>query len=275
MALLLAMVAATPGVSAQDTAEHPAVGAWIIDATPEDATDPPELVTVAPGGIIVNAGQEGAGYGSWAATGDRTADATFLFPFMDPEGAFVGFAMVRTSIEVAEDGQSFTGTYTFEPPAGMAEAMGVPVGQLGPGEVTGQRVAVEPMGEPVGPIPEEGGPEPSAAADTGIQTLEISLDDFPDGFSVAISPTTVKAGEPITFAVTNTGVETHEVVLEKAGDADVPLSADGVESEIEDIAPGATAELVWTITEPGTYQLACHIPGHYEKGMVATFEVVE
>ena len=49
----------------------------------------------------------------------------------------------------------------------MAEAMGAPVGQLGPGEVTGQRIAVEPMGEPVGPIPEEGGPEegsPSPAA---------------------------------------------------------------------------------------------------------------
>jgi hypothetical protein len=61
----------------------------------------------------------------------------------------------RTSIEVAEDGQSFAGTYTVEPPAAMAEAMGAPVGQLGPGAVTGQRIAVEPMGEPVGPIPAE------------------------------------------------------------------------------------------------------------------------
>ena len=61
MALLLATVAAAPGVSAQDTAEHPAVGAWIIDATPEDTTDPPELLTVAPGGIITNAGPDGTG----------------------------------------------------------------------------------------------------------------------------------------------------------------------------------------------------------------------
>ena len=44
----------------------------------------------------------------------------------------------------------------------MAEAFGDPVGQLGPGEVTGQRIAVEPMGEPVGPIP-EGEAAPSAA----------------------------------------------------------------------------------------------------------------
>ena len=42
----------------------------------------------------------------------------------------------------------------------MAQALGAPVGQLGPGEVTGQRIAVEPMGEPVGPLLEEGGSEP-------------------------------------------------------------------------------------------------------------------
>ena len=155
MALLLATVAAAPGVSAQATADHPAVGAWIIDGTPEDATDPLELLTIAPGGIVTIAGPEGSGYGSWAATGERSADATFLFPLSDPEAGFVGFAMVRTSIEVAEDGQSFAGTYTYEPPAGMAEAMGAPAGQLGPGDVTGQRIAVEPMGEPVGPLPVE------------------------------------------------------------------------------------------------------------------------
>ena len=59
---------------------------------------------------------------------------------------------------MTEDGQSFTGTYTIEPPAGVAEAMGIPAGQLGPGNVTAQRIAVEPMGEPVAPLPEEEAP---------------------------------------------------------------------------------------------------------------------
>jgi hypothetical protein len=157
VALLLAAVAGAQGVAAQATEEHPAVGAWIIETTPGD--EPPELVTIAPGGIIVNAGPEGAGYGTWAASGDRTADAIFMFPFIDAEGGFLGYATVRTSIEVAEDGQSFAGTYTLEVPAEVAEAFGAPVGELGPGEVTGRRIAVEPMGEPVGPIPEEGGAE--------------------------------------------------------------------------------------------------------------------
>ena len=154
LTLLLATVAVAPGVSAQVTAEHPAIGAWLIDGTPEDTTDPREVVLIGPGGTIINAGPEGTAYGSWAATGDTTADATFLFPVSDPEAGFIGYATVRTSIEVAEDGQSFAGTYTMESPAGM-EARGAPVGQFGPGDVTGQRVSVEPMGTPVGPMPAE------------------------------------------------------------------------------------------------------------------------
>ena len=82
-------------------------------------------------------------------------DATFLARRMTRRPVLVGYATIRASIEVAEDGQSFAGTYTIEFPAAMAEAMGLPVGQqVGPGTVTGQRIAVEPMGEPV-PFPEE------------------------------------------------------------------------------------------------------------------------
>jgi hypothetical protein len=158
--LLLATLATAPGVSAQAPDDHPAVGVWLTDGSPDDTTDPLELLTVAPGGIITIGNPEGTGYGAWAESGERSADATFLISQSDPEAGFVGYATIRTSIEVAEDGQSFAGTYTIEFPAGMAEAMGLPEGQqVGPGTVTGQRIAVEPMGEPV-PFPEEGGSEP-------------------------------------------------------------------------------------------------------------------
>ena len=62
--LLLATVAVAPGVSAQATTDHPVIGAWMIETSPEDATDPLELATVAPGGIFTNAGPEGTAYGS-------------------------------------------------------------------------------------------------------------------------------------------------------------------------------------------------------------------
>ena len=167
MALLLATLAAAPGVSAQAADEHPVIGAWIGNSTPEDTTDPLELLTFAPGGIVVSItpGSE-SGYGSWVATGERSVDATILIPLIDPTAGFVGYLTARTSIDVAEDGQSIAGTYTIELPAGIAEAMGGPVGQLGPGALTGQRIAVEPMGEPVGPLPAEGGPEPVASPPT-------------------------------------------------------------------------------------------------------------
>jgi uncharacterized cupredoxin-like copper-binding protein len=51
------------------------------------------------------------------------------------------------------------------------------------------------------------------------------------------------------------------------------MEADGQESEAADIEPGKTKTLTWTFTEPGEYQLACHVPGHYEAGMVIPIAV--
>jgi hypothetical protein len=47
----------------------------------------------------------------------------------------------------------------------------------------------------------------------------------------------------------------------------------GREAEMEDIAPGETKSATWLITQPGVYQLACHLPGHFEAGMLARFTV--
>ena len=154
--LLMATTMATPGVVAQDgstsMAGHPMVGTWLI--TDPTGVEPPELFVATADGIAISGSVEGTGYGSWAATGDRSADATIRFPWLDPEAGFLGIATMRASVEVSEDGQTFAGTYTAELPAALAEAMGVPVGELGPGDVSGTRVVVEPMGEPVAPMPE-------------------------------------------------------------------------------------------------------------------------
>jgi uncharacterized cupredoxin-like copper-binding protein len=97
-------------------------------------------------------------------------------------------------------------------------------------------------------------------------------------FYVRPQRTTFQVGQPYIFAVGNEGAAVHEFVIEPAGKVDEPLEAEvngeERESEIEDIAPGETAELEWTFTEPGRYQFACHLPGHYEAGMVIEVEVV-
>lgn len=92
-------------------------------------------------------------------------------------------------------------------------------------------------------------------------------------FKVELSRTNLPAGVPIRFIFKNTGAVVHEAVLEKAGVVDEPLELAGAESEVEDIQPGGIPNAVWTIDEPGEYQLACHIAGHFEGGMVGTFTV--
>ena len=158
MTLLLATTLATSGVAAQEgsvaTAGHPIVGSWLIDSTPEDQTDPLEWLTLGADGILAYGGLEGSGVGSWAATGERSADASIFIMGADPATGQFGYETVRAKLEVSEDGQTIAGAYTESFPSPFAEQLGVPPdGELGPGELTGERIAVEPMGEPVGPIP--------------------------------------------------------------------------------------------------------------------------
>ena len=134
--LLLTLAASGPGVAAQDdpmaaSAAHPLVGAWIAESSPDDPTNPLEVVIVGPGGTVTDASVGGVGSGAWAPTGERTADVTFVFPAPGPEGTFAGFVTVRSSVEVAEDGLSFAGTYTLESPAALSEAMGMSPGPAG------------------------------------------------------------------------------------------------------------------------------------------------
>ena len=168
VAALLLVVALTPGAQAVDEdmammAEHPIVGTWIADSSPEDPTNAVELSVYGPGGTIVNIGPEGNTAGSWVPTGERTADTMIQNPMSDPEGGSLGLIIVRGDAVVAEDGQTFTGTWTVEFPGAMVEGAGLPAGELGPGNVTAQRVAVEPMGEPVAPWPLPSPPEEGAS----------------------------------------------------------------------------------------------------------------
>jgi uncharacterized cupredoxin-like copper-binding protein len=113
-----------------------------------------------------------------------------------------------------------------------------------------------------------------AAAPAKGDAVSVRLDDF----TVTPSATTLHAGRPYLFTVTNDGAATHELVIEPAGKVDQPLeleqSGKDIESEVEDIAPGQTKTLMWTFDQPGKYQMACHVPGHFEAGMKMAFEVV-
>jgi len=112
----------------------------------------------------------------------------------------------------------------------------------------------------------EASPEPMAAGAVDVTISEYKIDASAADF---------KVGEEYTFQITNSGQMTHEFIVEKAGAVDEPLEANGDEAEVEDISAGSTASLTWTFTEAGTYQVACHLPGHYEAGVVLTIHVTE
>jgi uncharacterized cupredoxin-like copper-binding protein len=95
---------------------------------------------------------------------------------------------------------------------------------------------------------------------------------------VDISPATVPAGVPVRFEITNNGVLAHEVVIEKLGAVDDSLEVDlggdePLAAEAEQIAPGTSRTMIWTFSDAGAFQLACHIPGHFEAGMVKRLDV--
>jgi plastocyanin len=97
-----------------------------------------------------------------------------------------------------------------------------------------------------------------------------------DEFKFEMDKTSIPAG-PVKFIFENAGKEKHEAVLEPAGANDKPFEANGKESEVEDVMPGQTATLEWTIDQPGQYQLGCHVnennEDHFALGMVQTFTV--
>jgi len=91
-----------------------------------------------------------------------------------------------------------------------------------------------------------------------------------------------RAGETVTFKVTNNATVVHEFVLgdKKAQDehgkmmkgmtGGTSMQDDGNAIEVK---PGESKELTWTFAKAGAFQYACHVTGHYESGMVGQLTV--
>ncbi|CAM3472715.1 cupredoxin domain-containing protein [Halomonas lysinitropha] len=136
--------------------------------------------------------------------------------------------------------------------------------------------------------PGHGGSQPSVSDADIDRTIRFEAGDMwfdPEGIEV-------EPGETIRFEVINTGNIEHEFVIGDAqaqevhremmqamsgshGDAhaghgghDMAEGEHGGEMPAVTIAPGETADLVWTAPRNvGRLEYACNIPGHYESGM--------
>lgn len=105
-------------------------------------------------------------------------------------------------------------------------------------------------------------------------------------------------GETVTFHVINGGLVVHEAIL---GDIDEQMAWEAAEAAVADHPPGPTPavadpagfggirmvaesgqrlDVVWTVpddaaTAAGGWFVGCHIPGHWEKGMVVPVRFVD
>lgn len=124
---------------------------------------------------------------------------------------------------------------------------------------------------------------PILAACGGPQTIDAALTTY----KITLSKNTAKAGE-VTFHVHNDATDlTHEFVVFKTDlPADqLPLTAEGIVDEeapgitaideVEDIEPGASADLTVNL-ESGNYVLLCNVDSdqlHYSHGMHVAFSI--
>jgi len=127
-----------------------------------------------------------------------------------------------------------------------------------------------PTGAPVG------APSAVPSASQADTRVEVTLTD---SFTIELASTTVPAGVPVTFVVTNAGAIVHEFLL---GDEEVQaeheqemLAGGMAHDEPNGIAvePGETKELTFTFEEPGETLAGCHEPGHYAAWMKVAITV--
>lgn len=85
---------------------------------------------------------------------------------------------------------------------------------------------------------------------------------------------TFEAGETVLLKIVNEGEEEHEFVMNTVEGNEMHREMMMKSAEMKHDEPnsvrlesGQEAEIAWTFGEPGTYEFACLLPGHYENGM--------
>jgi uncharacterized cupredoxin-like copper-binding protein len=120
--------------------------------------------------------------------------------------------------------------------------------------------------------------QPAASAP---QTLAVAAKEF----AFAPAALTVKAGQPVTISLQNTGAVEHDWSvreIEISGEAKSSddaasghtMGGTGDEPELHVAASiGGKGTLTFTPSKPGMYEYYCTVAGHKEAGMVGTLTV--
>jgi hypothetical protein len=166
------------------TEAHPIVGTWDTETSSGD----PGIVMFSADRSVVSLDGEDVSLGVWEASSEL-GKVNLMFSGLIPaeDGGSGGRFIIRGTLELSPDGQSFTGEYTVEVTADFEGAP--PPGEYGPDSVTGTRVVVEPMGTPVGSLDELfGGFEEGTEGTEGTEVTEGTA--MAEATEVAAPPTT-------------------------------------------------------------------------------------
>ena len=106
----------------------------------------------------------------------------------------------------------------------------------------------------------------AVATPSGPQVIEITAGEEGGSFYVTPKDVTVRPGA-VTIKLTNAGPERrHNIAVRtKSGHGDLAKTAT--------VAAGESATVEFTLTEEGTYETYCSVPGHADRGAKGTLTV--
>lgn len=115
-------------------------------------------------------------------------------------------------------------------------------------------------------------PAPAPAVAPKVTVVHVKLSDF----KIELDRNTIPSGD-VKFEIQNTGVVSHEMIIELPNAVDVALTDGDKKAEAEAIDPGKSSTLSWKLDKPGMYHLSCHVNvngvDHFKLGMMIPITV--
>lgn len=108
----------------------------------------------------------------------------------------------------------------------------------------------------------------SAGGQSGSPTeVQVTLSEF----TIESPQTSFTTDTPYRFVIKNEGTIAHDWSIMPRGETDEVQALAKVDED--ELPPGATVTQEFTFTQAGDFEFACHVPGHYEAGMLLPITV--